>query len=94
MSGTTDESEGATGSAPVVEDPDQRLAERAAFARSHLRWWRELLYVAVFYFVYSWIRNRFGSASVDTSLAFEHAREVIDLERMIGLFHEESIQEA
>jgi hypothetical protein len=73
---------------------DGSLADRAAFARRHLHWWRELLYVAVFYFVYSWIRNRFGSASVDTELAFRHAEQVIDLERIIGLFHEESIQEA
>jgi hypothetical protein len=91
----TDESEAHTGSDPDVSTAAERtLAERAAFARRHLHWWRELLYVAVFYFVYSWIRNRFGSASVDTELAFRHAEQVIDLERMIGLFHEESIQEA
>ena len=29
-----------------------------------LRWWREGLYVLGFYFIYSFIRNRFGSASV------------------------------
>lgn len=74
--------------------PMSRLQVDPAFARRHLRWWRELLYVAVFYFVYSWIRNRFGSASVDTELAFEHARQVIDLEQMIGLYHEEAIQQA
>lgn len=85
-----------TGEAPE-EAPDAEeaaRAERAAFSRRHLRWWRELLYVAVFYFVYSWIRNKFGSASVDTELALRHAEQMIDLERAIGLFHEESIQEA
>lgn len=65
-----------------------------AFARQHLRWWRELLYVGIFYFFYSWIRNQFGSASVDVDLAFRHAEQIISIERAVGLYHEQSIQEA
>lgn len=63
-------------------------------AVQNLRWWKEAIYVLVFYVVYSWIRNQFGSASVETSEAFEHARQVIAIERAIGLYHEESIQQA
>jgi len=88
------EADTGVGHEPGVTTDEDAEAEPTAFARHHLRWWRELLYVAVFYLVYSWIRNRFGSASVDTDQAFDNARQIIDLERMIGLFHEQSIQEA
>jgi hypothetical protein len=58
-----------------------------------LRWWQELLYVLAFYGVYSLIRNQFGSAAVSVSAALGHARDVIHIERAVGLFHEESIQQ-
>ena len=57
-----------------------------------LRWWREVIYVLVFYSVYSLIRNQFGSAAVSRSEALAHAREVIRIERDLGLFHEARIQ--
>ena len=57
-----------------------------------LRWWREVLYVAAFYLVYSVIRNQFGSAAVSRSEAFRHARLVIRIERDLGLYHEQRIQ--
>ena len=63
-------------------------------ARSRLRWWREVLYVLAFYGVYSFIRNQFGSASVSPERAFDNAKLVIDIERAIGTYHEESIQQA
>ena len=58
-----------------------------------LYWWRELIYVLAFYSVYSVIRNQFGSAAVSESEAFDHAKEIINAERIIGMFHEETIQE-
>jgi hypothetical protein len=61
-------------------------------ARMGLRWWREVLYVAAFYFVYSTIRNQFGSAAVSPERALEHARHVIDIEQSVRLFVEETIQ--
>jgi hypothetical protein len=61
-------------------------------ARLGLRWWRELLYIALFYAVYSTIRNQFGSAAVSPQRALEHAAHVIDVERALHLFFEERVQ--
>jgi hypothetical protein len=74
------------GGAPRVE-ADAPTEEGAG-----LRWWREALYIVVFYGIYSTIRNRFGSASVDPRVAYEHALEVIDIEKALGLFVEPTIQ--
>jgi hypothetical protein len=59
---------------------------------SRLRWWREVLYVAVFYAGYSFVRNLFGSAQVSPQRAFSNARHVIRIERALGIFHEASVQ--
>ncbi|QGG96110.1 phosphatase PAP2 family protein [Actinomarinicola tropica] len=60
---------------------------------SRLRCWREVVYIAVFYAIYTYIRNQFGSASVDSSVAHDNALTVIRIEEALGLFHEETIQE-
>lgn len=70
-----------------------RAAAAAVRERLGLRWWREMLYVLAFYVVYSFIRNRFGSAAVGVEHAFHNARTVIAIERAVGLFHEEGIQD-
>ncbi len=62
--------------------------------RSRLRWWKEVLYIAAFYGVYSFIRNTQGSAVVSAEHAFSNAREVIRAERALGLYFEEAVQEA
>ncbi len=63
----------------------------------HLYWWKEAAIVLVFYLVYSWIRNRFGSNTIAADgvpeAAFHNAERIIRMERAVGLFHEESIQE-
>jgi hypothetical protein len=58
-----------------------------------LRWWKEAIYVAAFYLVYSFIRNLFGSAAVPEHVAFGHAKIVIHIERALGSFHEETVQQ-
>ena len=58
-----------------------------------LRWWCEVAIVASFYGVYSAVRNLFGSASVSPDRALAHAQEMIKIERAIGLFHEETVQQ-
>ncbi len=58
-----------------------------------LRWWREVLYVLAFYFVYSLIRNTQGSASVSVAHALGHARDLIHLERVLGVYHERWVQQ-
>ena len=69
----------------------------AVAAGRRLRWWRELVYLAVFYAVYSFVRNLFGSqgtgADVDASVAYEHARQIIDIERAMGLYFEAELQQ-
>ena len=60
--------------------------------RPRLRWWRELLTIAIFYELYSLARNTQGSGSTSPSHAFRNARVVIKLERAIGMYHEESVQ--
>ena len=74
-----------------VADTDQVHASPVGAVR--LRWWREVIYVAAFYGVYSWIRNQFGSAAVSPSKALGNAIDVIQIERWAGLFHEETLQE-
>ena len=73
-----------------AEGPEDVLARRK------LRWWLEIVYIVAFYSVYSLIRNQFGSAGrfeVGADRALQNARWVMDVERAMGLFVEESIQD-
>jgi hypothetical protein len=73
--------------------PAPAPAQSAATARAlGLRWWRELTYIAVFYGVYSVIRNQFGSATVSDAEALRHAATVVRIERDLGIFREQVIQ--
>ena len=68
-------------------------AARSAPAPGHrLRWWRELLYALAVYLVYSVVRNQFGSAAGDPRPAFDHALQIIDLEKALGLYFEPDLQ--
>ena len=61
--------------------------------RHGLHWWRELLYVGVFYLLYSGTRNLFGSAGGgSTTHALHNAERVIRLEQWLGIFHEQTVQ--
>lgn len=59
-------------------------------------WWKEAMIVAVFYAVYSWTRNLFGSNKIAgdgiPDQAFTNAVRVIRVETALNLFHEETIQ--
>ena len=66
-------------------------AETPAVRR--LRWWHEVLFILGFYAIYSIIRNMQGSASVSAEVALRNAFDVIHLERLLGLYHEETFQE-
>ncbi len=73
-------------------DPD--VSEAGIAPR--LRWWREMLYVLAFYGVYSWIRNQFGSSgsfSASNASALRNAEWIIDIEKAMGLFFEEALQQ-
>ncbi|MFP4513132.1 MAG: phosphatase PAP2 family protein [Acidimicrobiales bacterium] len=82
--------------APDPEAPDDDPATLALAAQEvhagRLRWWREVVYITSFFLIYSWTRNQFGSASLDSRRAYEHAKLVIDIESFVGLYHEATIQ--
>ncbi len=46
------------------------------------------------YAAYTYLRNEFGSASVEPETAFANAERVIELEQRMGLFFEEDLQAA
>lgn len=54
-----------------------------------LYWWAEILAIVVFYVLYSTIRNLHHG---NPDEAFQHARDLIQLQRNLGLNHEEVIQ--
>ena len=56
------------------------------------RWWREVLYVIAFYLVYSVIRNT-GASTAGKEHAFTNAKRVIKVERLLGSYHEETLQD-
>lgn len=67
-------------------------ARRASGDRPRLRWWREVAYVLAFYAVYSFVRNT-GANSDSAGRAFEAAKDVIRVERTLGLYFEENLQD-
>lgn len=54
-----------------------------------LYWWVEILAILAFYLVYSGVRNANGSHPLH---AFHDAKDIISLERHLGIFHEAMIQ--
>ena len=58
--------------------------------RSH--WWREVLIVAAFYFLYSLVRDVRGDKPVSIEQARTNANRIISLERHLSAFHEATIQ--
>ena len=78
-------------------DPAPDANRPARTAAAGLRWWREAIYVAVFYGIYTVIRDTQGSAGGGTGgraavVAYHHARAVIRVERDLLLYHERQIQ--
>ncbi len=65
---------------------------------TRLRWWREALYIAAFYAVYTAIRDTQGSAgggqTAPSTTAFRHARDVIRVEKDLLIYHERTVQHA
>ncbi len=80
--------------APSAGAPIDGPAGRAARGARHgLHWWRELLYVGLFYLLYSVTRNLFGSAGGgSTTHALHNAERVIRLEQWLGIFREQEVQ--
>jgi hypothetical protein len=78
-----------------TRDPNRGTVEdtTGGDARHGLHWWRELLYVGVFYALYSGTRNLFGSAGGgSTTHALHNAERVIRVEQWLGIFREQDVQ--
>lgn len=64
--------------------------------RTGPRWWGEIGLVLGFYVIYTFVRNQFGSALGESArlTAVRNADRVIDLERAMNLFFEDTLQRA
>jgi PAP2 superfamily len=78
---------------PAPGDARTGEPERRGHRDLGLRWWKELAFVAGFYLLYTVIRDTFGSASVGTTHALHNAERVIDVERDLGIFREQAVQQ-
>lgn len=76
--------------------PDSHIVDDAAPPKEiRLRWWLEIVYVLGFYLIYTAVRNRFGSANggaKEARVAFEHALDIIDIQKNLGLYFERDLQ--
>ena len=72
-------------------EPELASAVPGAATR-RLRWWKEAVFVAVFYLAYSVVRDIRGSQPVSTIQAFHNAGRVIRVEQVFGIFQEGRIQ--
>ena len=70
----------------------QTTATPAAEPRPKLRWWVEFLIAGVFYAVYSVVRTKYGAGPESRTIAFRHARGVIKVEELFGLWFEPRLQ--
>ena len=64
----------------------------ARTANPALRWWREIIIALTFYVLYSMVRNKFGAGPESRDIAFRHARGVIKVEGILGLWFEPRLQ--
>ncbi|HET9077097.1 MAG TPA: phosphatase PAP2 family protein [Acidimicrobiales bacterium] len=55
-------------------------------------WWREVLIVAVFYGLYTLVRDIRGTKPVSVDQALTNAQRLIHVERWFGMFHEADFQ--
>jgi len=72
--------------------PHQGVKHLAENWKRRPQWWREAIYVAVFYGLYTLIRNVNGAA-LSVSRATDHAEDVVRAERTLHVFTEHGIQQ-
>ena len=74
---------------PTARNTLRRLPGARVLRDGHvLYWWAEIVAILLFYLVYSAVRNA-DAAHPET--AFHHARQLISLQRTLGLYHEQAI---
>lgn len=84
----------------IVNTKTKKLSRKPALPidfEHRMVWWKEVLICAVFYSIYTSIRNQFGSILVEgvsvPNHSFTNAIKIIKFERWIGLYHEETLQD-
>ena len=77
----------------AVAGSPEPMATTTAKTLQRLRFWHEVVYIGLFYGLYWLVRNAHGSARNARVQAFTNAKRVIRVERWVGIWHEESIQE-
>jgi hypothetical protein len=77
--------------ATVTSDETRRSTASRPVQRSH--WWREVTIVAVFYGLYTAVRDIRGDKPVSVFQATTNAHRIISLERHLGIFHERAFQD-
>lgn len=81
----------------TAETDSTRPAEAEEVIRLPMAWWREAAIMGAFYGVYTFIRNFFSDTSLNgvehPARAFRNAMDVIELQRLLGTFHEETVQD-
>ena len=70
---------------------EQRAPIRARAPRTRV-WGTEVALLLTFYIVYTIVRNRFGSATVDPDRAYRNAERIMDIERSLGTLWELRVQ--
>jgi hypothetical protein len=73
-------------------DPEVGPLRPQPARRRRPAWWKEALFVLVFYAGYTAIRDIRGSRPVSKLQAFTNADRLIDVERFLGIFREQRIQ--
>ena len=79
----------------ILERPEGRVLPRLPGGRRlrdghYIYWWLEILAIIVFYLVYSAIRN---ANEGGTAEAFTHAKELIRIQKVLGINHEQVLQQ-
>jgi membrane-associated phospholipid phosphatase len=75
----------------AVTSPETLGSEMSRPVRRTL-WWREVLLIATFYFLYTLVRDVRGNKPVSVLQASTNAHRIISLERHLGIFHEATFQ--
>jgi hypothetical protein len=72
---------------PESDQPRRRTLRAAHVLQSGhvIYWWAEIIAILAYYGIYTTIRN---ATSAHASTAFRHAKQVIHLERTLGIYHE------
>jgi hypothetical protein len=74
----------------ITRDPASPLRGRITSTGHRLYWWLEIAAAGLIYAVYSAIRN---ANEGSPAAAYRHARDIINLEQTLGLYHEKRLQD-